>query len=43
MEVVAASRTDPLYTYPDKSEGLTAQAWNEVAAKNNRVMIILEP
>jgi CheY-like chemotaxis protein len=43
MEVVAASRTEPLYTYPDKSEGPTAQAWNEVAAKNNRVVIVLEP
>jgi CheY-like chemotaxis protein len=43
MEVVAASRADPLYAYPDKPEGPTAQVWNEVAAKNNRVVIILEP
>jgi len=43
MEVVAASRTDPLYVYPDKSEQTTAQAWNEVAEKNNRVVIFLEP
>jgi hypothetical protein len=43
MEVVAASRTDPLYTYPEKSAETTAQAWNEVAAKNNRVVIFLEP
>jgi hypothetical protein len=43
MEVVAASRTDPLYTYPEKSAETTAQSWNEVAAKNNRVVIFLEP
>jgi hypothetical protein len=43
MEVVAASRTDPLYEYPDKSDATTAQAWNEVAEKNNRVVIFLEP
>jgi hypothetical protein len=43
MEVVAASRTDPLYVYPDKSEATTAQAWNEIAEKNNRVVIFLEP
>jgi len=43
MEVVAASRADPLHLYPDKSEATTAQAWNEVAGKNNRVVIFLEP
>jgi len=43
MEVVAASRTDPLYGYPDKPEETTAQAWNAVAEKNNRVVIYLEP
>jgi CheY-like chemotaxis protein len=43
MEVVAASRTEPLYAYPNKSEEITAQAWNEVAEKNNRVVIFLEP
>ena len=43
MEVHAASRIDPLYAYPDKSDTTTAQAWNEVAAKNNRIVIFLEP
>ena len=43
MEVLAASRIDPLYAYPDKSDTTTAQAWNEVAAKNNRIVIFLEP
>jgi len=43
MEVIAASRTDPLHAYPDKSEATMAQAWNEVAEKNNRVVIFLEP
>ena len=43
MEVIAGSRTDPLYAYPDKSETTTAQTWNEVAEKNNRIVIFLEP
>ena len=43
VEVVAASRADPLYEYPDKAEETTAKAWNDVAEKNNRVVIFLEP
>ncbi len=43
MEVVAASRTEPLVEYPDKSAETTARVWNEVAAKNNRVVVFLQP
>jgi hypothetical protein len=43
LEVVALSRTDPLYDYPDKTPGTTALEWNQIAAKNNRVMIRFEP
>ena len=43
LDVVAASRTEPLFEYPEKSAQTTAQAWNEVAAKNNRLVIRLEP
>ena len=43
LDVVAASRAEPLFDYPEKSAQTTAQAWNEVAAKNNRLVIRLEP
>jgi len=43
MEVVAISRDDPVYDYPDKSDQTTAQSWNRAAARNNRVVIHLEP
>jgi CheY-like chemotaxis protein len=43
LEVVAASRAEPLFEYPEKSAQTTAQAWNEVAAKNNRLVVRLEP
>lgn len=43
IEVVAASREDPLHAYPDKSDKTTAQEWNRVARDNNRVVVRLEP
>jgi CheY-like chemotaxis protein len=43
LDVVAASRAEPLFEYPEKSAQTTAQAWNEVAVKNNRLVIRLEP
>ena len=43
IEVVAASRDDPLHAYPDKSDKTTAQEWNRVAGDNNRVVVRLEP
>ncbi len=43
LEVVAASRAAPLYEYPPRAAETTAQAWNEVATKNNRVVILLQP
>ena len=42
MEVIAASRNDPLFIYPEKSAATSAQDWNQVAASNNRVVIHLE-
>ena len=43
LDVVAASRAEPLFDYPEKSAQTTAAAWNEIAAKNNRLVIRLEP
>ncbi len=43
MEVVAAAREEPLFAYPDKSDRTTAHDWNHAAAKNNRVVVHLEP
>jgi CheY-like chemotaxis protein len=43
IEVVAASREDAADDYPDKSELTTAHEWNHAAARNNRVVIRLEP
>ncbi len=43
IEVVAASREEPLFDYPDKSDQTTADTWNHAAARNNRVVIHMEP
>jgi len=43
MEVVAASRENPLFDYPEKSAATSAQDWNRAAARNNRVIIHLQP
>jgi CheY-like chemotaxis protein len=43
LEIVTSSREEPLYAYPARSAETTAQAWNEVALRNNRVLVALEP
>ena len=43
LEVVARPRAEPLYEYPAKTAETAAQAWNEAAASNNRVILRLEP
>lgn len=43
LEVIAASRSDPLFPYPPRTADTTAQQWNRVAAQNNRVLVQLEP
>ena len=43
LEIVAASRTSPLHSYPPVSQSTSAQDWNAAAARNNRVLIRLEP
>ncbi|GMQ89523.1 MAG: hypothetical protein BMS9Abin09_1019 [Gammaproteobacteria bacterium] len=42
IEVVAATREDPLFEYPEKSDQTSAHDWNHAAAKNNRVVVRLE-
>jgi hypothetical protein len=43
LEIVAASREEPLYAYPARSAETTAQSWNEIALRNNRVVLALDP
>jgi CheY-like chemotaxis protein len=43
LEVFAASRSDPMHPYPARSKETSAQAWNQAATRNNRVIIYLEP
>jgi len=40
-EIVSYGNSDPLLDYPANPAGLTASAWNEIAASNNRVDISL--
>lgn len=42
-EIVSYGNSDPLLDYPASPAGLTASAWNEIAASNNRVDISLYP
>lgn len=43
LEIIVRPRTVPLVTYPTRNADTTAQAWNAVAAQNNRVIVRLEP
>jgi CheY-like chemotaxis protein len=38
-EIVSLGNADPLMAYPQSVDGLTAAAWNRIAAANNRVEI----
>ena len=42
-EIISYGNSSPLLEYPPTPEGLTAAAWNEIAASNNRVNISLFP
>lgn len=43
LEIVALPRTAPLADYPARATGTTAEQWNSAAARNNRVIVRLEP
>lgn len=40
-EIISLGNSDPLMSYPASPDGLTAGAWNRIAAVNNRVAISL--
>ncbi len=42
-EIISYGNTNPLLDYPPTPAGLSAAAWNEIAANNNRVDISLYP
>ena len=42
-EIVSYGNSEPLLDYPANPAGMTAAAWNEIAASNNRVDISLYP
>jgi hypothetical protein len=42
-EIVSLGNSDPLMAYPQSVDGLTANAWNRIAAANNRVEISIDP
>jgi CheY-like chemotaxis protein len=42
-EVISYGNTNPPLDYPPTTAGLSAAAWNEIAARNNRVDISLYP
>ncbi|MBT8437394.1 MAG: response regulator [Gammaproteobacteria bacterium] len=42
-EIVSLGNTDPLLDYPATTDGVSANAWNRIAAVNNRVMISVIP
>ena len=42
-EIISMGNSDPLMSYPVSAAGVTAGAWNRIAAANNRVEISLFP
>ena len=42
-EIVSLGNTDPLLDYPATTDGVSANAWNRIAAVNNRVVISINP
>lgn len=42
-EIVSLGNTDPLLDYPATTDGVSARAWNRIAALNNRVVISVNP
>jgi len=42
-EIISLGNSDPILAYPAMAEGMTAGAWNRIAAANNRVEISIIP
>ncbi len=42
-EIISLGNSSPLLAYPGSTAGVTASAWNEIAASNNRVDVSLYP
>ena len=42
-EIVSLGNSDPLIDYPATTDGVSASAWNRIAAANNRVVISVVP
>ena len=43
VSIFSRGNTEPLVPYPIATPGITAGFWNEIAAKNNRVEISIDP
>lgn len=43
IEVVSRGHDEPLYAYPNEDAATTAEEWNRVAMRNNRVVVSLIP
>lgn len=43
FEIISLGNSNPLLDYPATATGISASAWNEIAASNNRVEIALFP
>lgn len=43
LELVALPRNRTLFPYPERSDATRAEDWNRAAARNNRILIRLEP
>jgi CheY-like chemotaxis protein len=43
FEIISLGNSNPLLDYPATAAGVTASAWNDIAASNNRVDISLYP
>ncbi|MGI9261385.1 MAG: response regulator [Woeseiaceae bacterium] len=42
-EIISLGNSDPVMSYPASTEGVSASAWNRIAAANNRVEISVYP
>ena len=42
-EVLSRGNSSPLLDYPVTTQGISAAAWNDIAASNNRVDVSLYP
>jgi CheY-like chemotaxis protein len=42
-EIISLGNSDPLLDYPVTTDGISANAWNRIAAANNRVVVSVTP